>query len=496
MIMNERYDAIVIGAGNGGLTAAVGLAQKGARTLLLEKQSIPGGFATSFVPNGYEFEGSLHHLSGLGDKDNPGPLYHVLEDIGIVEDIPYLPIKKMRMMTGPYDISLPVGKEEFKEALKNYFPEEADGLDRLFEVAWGVWDEFQQIFKFNNDLVDPWSKFDLDASKEKYPLFFKYAFRNAFEVYSEFLKNPYCMIAFCVTGLYSGPLNETSFLDQIYWIVNYFSYPMSHIRGGSQTQSLALARKFEEYGGVLKCSEGVARILTENGEVTGVLTVKGNTYYTNNIVANVNPVVVYGEMMDPQDVPAGTLEQYNGFDIAGGFLMLYLGLDCSAEELGVDHALEWVIDPLDPGRMPLFIASRDCVTPDLPENFGHLDVGTISNPEEWLRMSPEQYLQNKYDFAEKLLTEAERVIPGIREHIVEMDFATPYTSSRFSSSPKGSAGGLSTVFANQVLYPEDYNNKVKGLWLNNTGVSSHSGFQPTLSYGYALGKHVAEQLKN
>ena len=92
MIMNERYDAIVIGAGNGGLTAAVGLAQKGARTLLLEKQSIPGGFATSFVRNGYEFEGSLHHLSGLGDKDNPGPLYHVLEDIGIVEDIPYLPI--------------------------------------------------------------------------------------------------------------------------------------------------------------------------------------------------------------------------------------------------------------------------------------------------------------------------------------------------------------------------------------------------------------------
>jgi phytoene dehydrogenase-like protein len=44
----ENFDVIVIGAGNGGLTASAGLAQKGMKVLLLERHNIPGGCATSF----------------------------------------------------------------------------------------------------------------------------------------------------------------------------------------------------------------------------------------------------------------------------------------------------------------------------------------------------------------------------------------------------------------------------------------------------------------
>jgi phytoene dehydrogenase-like protein len=50
------YEAIVIGAGNGGLTAATALAQKGVKTLLLERHNIPGGSATSFCRGRFEFE--------------------------------------------------------------------------------------------------------------------------------------------------------------------------------------------------------------------------------------------------------------------------------------------------------------------------------------------------------------------------------------------------------------------------------------------------------
>ena len=50
------YDVVVIGAGNGGLTAAAGLAQKGHKTLLLERHNVPGGCATSFVRGRFEFE--------------------------------------------------------------------------------------------------------------------------------------------------------------------------------------------------------------------------------------------------------------------------------------------------------------------------------------------------------------------------------------------------------------------------------------------------------
>ena len=59
------YDAIVIGAGNGGLTAAATLARGGQKVLLLERHNIPGGCATSFCRGRFEFEAALHQ--GVGD---------------------------------------------------------------------------------------------------------------------------------------------------------------------------------------------------------------------------------------------------------------------------------------------------------------------------------------------------------------------------------------------------------------------------------------------
>ena len=46
--MEKHFDCIVVGAGNGGLTAAANTASAGLKTLLLEKHNIPGGCATSF----------------------------------------------------------------------------------------------------------------------------------------------------------------------------------------------------------------------------------------------------------------------------------------------------------------------------------------------------------------------------------------------------------------------------------------------------------------
>lgn len=45
----KRYDALVIGAGNGGLTAALRLAKSNKKVLLVERHILPGGFATGFM---------------------------------------------------------------------------------------------------------------------------------------------------------------------------------------------------------------------------------------------------------------------------------------------------------------------------------------------------------------------------------------------------------------------------------------------------------------
>ena len=54
--MKDKYDVIVIGAGNGGLMAALNIASKGKSVLVLESNYISGGLATSFVKGRFEFE--------------------------------------------------------------------------------------------------------------------------------------------------------------------------------------------------------------------------------------------------------------------------------------------------------------------------------------------------------------------------------------------------------------------------------------------------------
>ena len=62
----KDYDVVVVGGGLGGLSAAAFLAKEGKKVLLLERQNVPGGYATSFLRGRFEFEISLHELSGWG----------------------------------------------------------------------------------------------------------------------------------------------------------------------------------------------------------------------------------------------------------------------------------------------------------------------------------------------------------------------------------------------------------------------------------------------
>ena len=52
----SKYDAIIIGAGIGGLTCALLLAKKGLRVAVFEKEKLPGGYCSSFSKDGYVFE--------------------------------------------------------------------------------------------------------------------------------------------------------------------------------------------------------------------------------------------------------------------------------------------------------------------------------------------------------------------------------------------------------------------------------------------------------
>ena len=81
-VFTRSYDAVVVGAGNGGLVSGVVLSKNGLKTLVLEKHNIPGGFASSFVRGRFEFETALHVLADYGQEGNRGNLGRFFDEIG------------------------------------------------------------------------------------------------------------------------------------------------------------------------------------------------------------------------------------------------------------------------------------------------------------------------------------------------------------------------------------------------------------------------------
>lgn len=65
--LSGHYDVAVIGAGFGGLGAGLSLAERGARVVLLESLSYPGGCASTFQRGGASFESGATLFSGLGE---------------------------------------------------------------------------------------------------------------------------------------------------------------------------------------------------------------------------------------------------------------------------------------------------------------------------------------------------------------------------------------------------------------------------------------------
>jgi len=101
------YDAIIIGSGLGGLSCGAYLAKNGWKVLVLEKHSLPGGYATSFKRGGFTFDAALHMINGVGKGQNT---YKFLEWCGVGDKIEFLKLKYfMRFIFQDLDIRLPSG---------------------------------------------------------------------------------------------------------------------------------------------------------------------------------------------------------------------------------------------------------------------------------------------------------------------------------------------------------------------------------------------------
>ena len=493
------YDVAVIGAGNGGLSAAVALQNAGLKVLLLERHNIPGGCATSFIRGRFEFEVALHQLSGLGLEERPGPLRGVLNELGVLDQLEFVEIKdlyRVVMPGGKLDITLKADRYEAVAALKERFPEEAGAIDKFFDL----------VFQFAMEMVGAMILRDPEASRNKYPVFFENALKPSQEILDRYFKDPLLKMAVSIYWTYVGlPPRQIPFMDLALLLWVYIEFKPFHLRGGSQAMSSALLDRFIMAGGEARFSCGAKKILMKNDRITGIQTEAGEDISVERIVSNAGTLTTYLELMDREDVPADVLRSFSSQSIGTSAFTLYLGLDCEPAELGLTKSTNFITTGVDmdsaylagrtmdkPGAA--LLSCYDVDIPDFsPEGACQCALVTMQYADPWLSIPPNRYADVKYKYAQGLLDLAEMVCPGFRNRIEEAEPATPLTHLRYLGHPGGAIYGFEQYAKDSKMFMSP-RSPLKGLYFVGSW-AGQGGFQPTLESGLAAAKTILKSMK-
>src|SRR5262249_55918586 len=130
---DDRYDAVIIGAGIGGFVFANLFARQGLRVLLIEQHYMVCGYFSTFCRKGYTFDAATHFFPLFGNPQTiTGRLLSELEVE--TEWIKMDPVDHFHLPDGS-SFSVPADFDQYLAKLKGEFPQESEALDRFFEAA-------------------------------------------------------------------------------------------------------------------------------------------------------------------------------------------------------------------------------------------------------------------------------------------------------------------------------------------------------------------------
>jgi len=497
----ENYDAIVIGAGNGGLTASVALAQKGLKILLLERHNIPGGCATSFCRGRFEFEVALHQLSGMGTPEKPGPLRMLMENLGVLNELEFVEIPDLYTVatSDGFKIALRTDRNEATRQLQGIFPHERDAIDEFFDL----------IYRYANEMLGAFYFKDPAVSRKKYPTLYEYALEPADEVLTKIFSDPLLKSILSVYWGYLGlPPTRLSFAYIAILFFTFMEFKPFHIKGGSQALSNALADKFISHGGTIRFNCGVTKILTENGVIQGVVTEHGDEIKTKTIVSNASQVATYTKLIDPGEVPDSAFREMRGRSLSTSAFVIFAGFDCEPHSLGITESTNFLLDNTDFGDNVLnqmhkldiddqlmVLSCFDVDDPDFsPQGACQANIVTLKYGDAWLRVPPAQYAQVKYRCAESMLRRVEEIFPKVRMHLEEIEVATPMTHMRYLGHPNGAIYGFEQYTKDSMFFQPGRKSPLKGLYFASGWVGD-CGFQSTLEAGKSAAVSILRDYK-
>ena len=445
----KRYDAIVIGAGMGGLTAATLLAKKGQKTLLVEKENQVGGYVVSFKRDGFTFDATGAFVGGC---QKGGDFYRILEEMGIQNEIDFIPIHHIRNIYPGFEVHLhPGGFHSYTEALFSLFPKEQKGLKNYLSLVKRIGEEIRSYSEIT--LIQK--------------IFFPFYFRNLVRFHQASHKrilNNFFRGEEIKTALHSLPVTEPpsrlSFLFVAILINKALMEGVFYPKGGMGKIPEAMAKAFQQAGGELLLQKEAKEILIRDKRVDGIRTKDGETFQAPLVVSDINPNL--SVKMLPSEFRKSFEKKIRHFEYSLSCFILYIATDLDLKTMGLPYFayLRSSYDLEEEGRMlrrgeipqnpALMVSIPTILDPSLAPPQQHILSVLINVPyhyqEEWGKKDPKKYRHIKEEFSRKILHQLEsKLIPGLRDHLLFCEAATPLTLERYTGNEMGAMYGLAST---------------------------------------------------
>jgi phytoene dehydrogenase-like protein len=419
----SRYDAIVIGAGIGGLFCANLLAREGMKVLLVEQHYMVGGYCSTFRRAGYTFDAASHFYPLLGNPETlTGKILQRLEvDTRWVK---MDPVDTFHFPDGDR-FAVPADYGEYRRRLDRLFPEERENLRRFFQrVERAYLKGLLCYFKGKPEGV-------LGELREL----------SMTQVLHRTLRDRKLRLLLTADCPHWGsPPERTSFvfdsmLRLSYFLGNY--YP----EGGSQAFADALAARFEALGGEILMSSAVRSIEVTEGRVSGIVaeTTRGalqgrHAIAAPVVVSNADLRLTWEALLGERHVPPEALASLRSLRPTFPCFLSYIGLK-DVPPAALDRIQGYYWRHWDPDRVgrdglrcKIFVPTL--YAPGMAPPGGQIVV--LQKVQELEYDTVTDWPRHKAEVEAAVTRHLLRVLPGIQEHIVVQTSASAKTSHRFT----------------------------------------------------------------
>jgi len=503
--MVKDVDVIVVGAGNAGLAAAATTSKLGLSTLVIERNNTPGGCAASFRRGRFEFEPTLHQMAGYGTPQQPGDSRQFFDWLGLKVEL--LPVKDAfrTIVTGKdgYDVTMPFGVENFIRMMEKEVPGSAQSMTGFFKVTGDVGNAIKYLSK---------GKPDPQVLQTEHINFMKVANLSVGKVLDELGMPQKARNILFTYWPYMGPAREQfAFVMYSLLIYLYLSTGAYIPKDRSHELSLAFDQLIRDNGGEIWYNTEAVKLQVKDGRCYGVVTADGNEIHAKAVMANIFPDRVFATMVDKPEIPITEVKRANARTLGMSAFCVFLGLNKTAEELGIKDYSVFLADTADSEKLfrgmhtlddnnfsimnCLNIANPGCS----PEGTSILWSTQLFAPGAWDNVKPQDYKALKNRLASKVIKQYEEAT-GIKISgcIEEISVATPATFNRFLHSPQGAVYGYHTATWDSMLpriMTAASEQTLKGLCFIGGHGTRTLGYNGTYTGGYQTALMVAAGLK-